>query len=65
MTTFHDALRDTFHEIWWIDFEREPQCKPNPDYPDGIDILSPRPAAKRIGSLASSSWSRQTDIQYS
>lgn len=22
----------------WIDFEREPQCAPNPAYPDGIDV---------------------------
>ena len=41
------------HEITWIDSGREPQCKPSPAYPDGIDVPSPRPAAKRIGSLAS------------
>lgn len=27
----------TFH-IRWHDFGREPKCKPNPDYPDGIDV---------------------------
>ncbi len=25
-------------KIDWVDHHREPQCKPNPDYPDGIDI---------------------------
>ena len=22
----------------WVDFHREPQCAPNPAYPDGIDV---------------------------
>src|SRR5262245_12277958 len=43
------------HDIRWLDSGREPQCQPSPAYPDGIDVPSPRPAAKRIGSLASSS----------
>lgn len=25
-------------KVWWIDRGREPQCAPNPDYPDGIDV---------------------------
>lgn len=25
-------------KIQWLDFEREPQCKPNPNFPNGIDI---------------------------
>ena len=50
------ALRAITHTIEWHDSGREPQCEPNPAYPDGIDVPSPRPAAKRIGSLASSSW---------
>jgi hypothetical protein len=24
--------------VRWIDGGREPQCAPNPDYPDGIDV---------------------------
>jgi hypothetical protein len=28
--------------IEWIDTGREPQCPPNPAYPDGKDIPSPR-----------------------
>lgn len=24
--------------IEWLDAEREPQCKPNPEYPSGIDV---------------------------
>lgn len=24
--------------VEWIDRGREPQCEPNPDYPDGIDV---------------------------
>jgi hypothetical protein len=28
--------------IKWLDGKREPQCPPNPAYPDGIDIPSPR-----------------------
>jgi hypothetical protein len=30
------------HEITWHDARREPQCPPNPKYPDGVDILAPR-----------------------
>ena len=26
------------HRVKWIDAKREPQCPPNPSYPDGIDI---------------------------
>ena len=51
------------HTIKWLDSKREPQCNPNSAYPDGIDILSPRPAAKRIGSLASSSWSSAKQLR--
>lgn len=25
-------------KIRWADRGREPQCKPNPDFPDGIDV---------------------------
>jgi hypothetical protein len=28
--------------IVWLDSGREPQCPPNPDYPNGIDVPSPR-----------------------
>ena len=31
--------------IKWIDHGREPQCAPNPDYPDGMDIDT----AKHLG----------------
>ena len=51
------------HEIEWLDSGREPQCAPNPSYPNGIDVPSPRPAAKRIGSLASSSWSSAKQLR--
>jgi hypothetical protein len=30
------------HEITWHDAGREPQCAPNPSYPHGIDVPSPR-----------------------
>jgi len=26
--------------VTWIDYVREPVCKPNPDYPDGKDIVA-------------------------
>lgn len=25
-------------KVNWIDRGREPQCEPNPDYPDGVDL---------------------------
>jgi hypothetical protein len=28
--------------VHWIDRGREPQCAPNPDYPDGIDLDATR-----------------------
>lgn len=28
----------THHTVEWIDSGREPQCAPNPEYPNGIDI---------------------------
>jgi len=32
-------IEDNDHfDIHWIDLEREPQCKPDPDYPHGIDL---------------------------
>jgi len=48
-------------EITWIDGRREPQVKPNPAYPDGIDVSGVRAGergcrvklpypAKRVGS---------------
>ncbi len=30
-------INDKF-SIGWIDFEREPKCEPNPNFPKGIDI---------------------------
>jgi hypothetical protein len=35
--------------VRWFDGEREPQCAPNPDYPQGID-LDPMPG--RAGCVA-------------
>lgn len=32
------------HTIRWLDGEREPQCKPNPAFPDGVDIDGARGA---------------------
>lgn len=26
------------HDVEWRDAGREPQCAPNPEYPDGIDV---------------------------
>jgi hypothetical protein len=26
------------HEVRWLDAGREPQCAPNPAYPEGIDV---------------------------
>lgn len=28
----------TTHNVHWIDSGREPQCPPNPAYPDGVDL---------------------------
>jgi hypothetical protein len=47
------------HRVEWLDRGAEPQCPPNPDYPDGVDVdlsdglpsctvMLPYPA-KRIG----------------
>jgi hypothetical protein len=33
--------------ITWHDSGREPQCAPNPDYPDGIDVNMAVGAAKQ------------------
>lgn len=30
-------LRDQ-HRVHWHDSGKEPECKPNPNYPDGIDL---------------------------
>lgn len=30
------------HKVRWIDAGREPQCAPNPQYPNGIDIIESR-----------------------
>lgn len=30
--------------VKWIDHGREPQCPPNPNYPDGVDVSIPGPA---------------------
>ncbi len=35
-------MSDNHFEITWLDARREPQCPPNPAYPNGIDIPSPR-----------------------
>ena len=32
--------------VEWIDHERDPQCQPNPAYPDGIDLDCSNGAAK-------------------
>src|SRR5215831_4622734 len=29
------------HEIKWLDAEREPQCPPNPAFPNGVDLRAP------------------------
>lgn len=26
------------HKVKWLDGKRWPQCAPNPDYPDGVDL---------------------------
>lgn len=31
-------MSESAFKIEWIDAGREPQCAPNPDYPDGIDV---------------------------
>jgi hypothetical protein len=33
-------------QIEWVDAGREPRCAPNPAYPNGIDIPSPRHGEK-------------------
>lgn len=32
------------HKVKWIDAGCEPQCPPNPNYPDGIDIVETKGA---------------------
>jgi len=32
--------------VVWVDGGREPQCKPNPAYPDGIDVEVPGPTGQ-------------------
>lgn len=32
------AVKDSNLKVEWIDRGREPQCKPNPQYPSGIDL---------------------------
>jgi hypothetical protein len=27
--------------VFWQDFEREPQCPPDPNYPNGVDLKFP------------------------
>lgn len=27
-----------YHQVKWLDAGREPQCPPNPNYPNGIDV---------------------------
>jgi hypothetical protein len=34
-------------KITWHDAGREPQCAPNPAYPDGIDVVTPD--ARQLG----------------
>jgi hypothetical protein len=29
--------------VIWDDFEREPQCPPDPNYPNGVDVKFPAP----------------------
>ena len=39
-------MSDRFSVVWQ-DFEREPKCDPNPDFPDGKDVVLPMsPIAK-------------------
>src|SRR5262245_5527648 len=33
--------------VTWFDHGREPQCEPNPAYPDGIDLDARTPEEKR------------------
>jgi hypothetical protein len=36
-------------DLVWVDKEREPQCAPNPDFPDGVDVdvtMGQRPACR-------------------
>lgn len=34
------------HRIEWMDRGREPQCDPNPNFPDGIDVIGHDPGTK-------------------
>jgi len=34
------------HRVTWVDAGREPQCPPNPAYPNGIDLDASRGADK-------------------
>lgn len=31
-------IRSGNHKVRWEDSGKEPQCSPNPDYPDGINV---------------------------
>lgn len=32
-------MKNDQFEVEWVDGHREPQCKPDPRYPDGIDVV--------------------------
>ena len=41
-------MNDSF-KVEWIDRGREPQCPPNPAYPNGIDVDGPKIYADEFG----------------
>jgi hypothetical protein len=43
--------------VRWFDAKREPQCPPNPNYPDGIDLDLRQPSQKPVASCS-------TDLPY-
>lgn len=32
------TLDEERFDLVWVDKGREPQCAPNPDFPDGVDV---------------------------
>lgn len=43
------TLDEERFDLVWVDKGREPQCAPNPDFPDGVDVdvtMGQRPACR-------------------
>ena len=41
---------DSAFDITWVDFGREPQCEPDPAFPEGVDVVVSSKAANHCKS---------------